>query len=434
HFDHWSLARRRLDLTGAGSAAEVLRLVAERLTGGEPADPVLVGYGFRDGTWPDRPSRAALDLVAAELPVVLSSNDLHSCWLNSAAFRRFGVAPTDDGLLREDAAMAVHNALDKGSDERLDRWAGEAAEAAAARGVVGIVELEWQFNPEIWARRVAAGVRSLRVECGFYPEHLDTALGLGLRTGDRLPDGDGLLTLGPLKLFLDGSLNTRTAYCHRPYPEPGDPDHDHGMLLLEPPELITQLRRTAAAGLECAVHAIGDRANTIALDGFEAARCGGRIEHAQLIRAEDVDRFARLGVVASVQPDHAVVDRDVADRHWPDRTDRAFPYADLLRSGATLRLGSDAPVSPLDPWQTIAAAVHRSADDRPSWHPEQEITARQALDASTRQGAAVRPGDPADLVITELDPLSASAEELRAMPVHGTMVAGRWTRRPDDLD
>lgn len=109
------------------------------------------------------------------------------------------------------------------------------------------------------------------------------------------------------------------------------------------------MRRAAAHGIEPAVHAIGDRANTVALDAFEAVRCRGRIEHAQLLSPEDLPRFARLGVTAGVQPRHATDDRDVADRHWAGRTERAFAYADLLAAGARLEFGSDAPVSPLDP-------------------------------------------------------------------------------------
>lgn len=430
HFGNWSSLRRQLDLTGTGSAADVIIAVAGRLAE-QPPDPVVVGYGFRDGTWPDKPSRAALDRVAPDRPVVLASNDLHCCWLNTAAFRHFGAAVTEDGVLREDATTPVYAGLDRAPDVQADRWAREAADDAAARGLVGIVELERQLNPVVWARRVAGGNRSLRVECGVYPPELAAALELGLRTGAPVPGGEGLLTMGPLKLFMDGSLNTRTAYCHERYPEPGDPKHDHGILLLEFDALVEQLQQATGYGLECAVHAIGDQANTIALDAFEKVGCPGRIEHAQLITRDDLPRFGRLGVIASVQPDHAVVDRDVADRHWPDRTERAFPYRDLLAAGATLRLGSDAPVSPLDPWLTIAAAVHRSADDRPSWHPEQELDIAAALDASTGGRARPEPGDVADLVITDLDPLTASSDQLRAMPVHATMIAGRSTWSSD---
>lgn len=428
HFDHWATARHRLDLTGADSAAATVRLVADRAAA---APTMIIGYGFRDATWPDRPTLAGLDRAAPPDSVVaLASNDLHCVWLNSAGFRRYGLEPTLDGLVRETPAFAVLQQVRDGDEERSDDQVAEAALAAAARGVVGIVELELQDNLAVWSRRVAAGIRSLRVECGVYPPQLAEAARLGLRTGRPLPDGGGLLTLGPYKIMSDGSLNTRTAACWDRYPEPTG-DHDHGVLQHDLADLTGLIREATEAGLDSAVHAIGDRANSVALQAFRAAGSRGRIEHAQLISDEDLPRFAELGVTASVQPDHLITDREVADQHWAGRTHRAFPLAGLLATGATLRLGSDAPVSPLDPWITIAAAVHRTAgNDQEPWHPEQRITVGDALNASSSDGrAVVRPGDPADLVITDLDPLTATAAQLRSMPVHGTLLGGDWTHR-----
>ncbi|HVC33608.1 MAG TPA: amidohydrolase family protein, partial [Chloroflexota bacterium] len=132
------------------------------------------------------------------------------------------------------------------------------------------------------------------------------------------------------------------------------------------------------------------------------------------------------------QPEHAMDDRDVADRLWAGRTRRAFVLRALLDAGAVLALGSDAPVAPLDPWIAIAAAVHRTRDDREPWHPEQEITLEEALLASmpaSRRSVAVQVGHPADLVGLDADPFTASPAELRAMPVAATMVAGHWTHR-----
>ena len=177
------------------------------------------------------------------------------------------------------------------------------------------------------------------------------------------------------------------------------------------------------------MHAIGDHANSLALDAFAATGARGRIEHAQLLTPDDLGRFAELGIVASVQPEHAVDDRDVADRYWAGRTSRAFAYRSLLDAGAGLVLGSDAPVAPLDPWITMAAAVHRSADGRPSWHPEQEIPFPVALAASAGSGGPIVVGRAADLVITDLDPAAVGPDRLRAMPVAGTMLGGRWTHR-----
>lgn len=271
------------------------------------------------------------------------------------------------------------------------------------------------------AAQAAAMVRA-RVEAGIYPGHLDRALAEGLRTGAALPGGDGLVTVGPLKVLIDGSLNTRTACCAEPYPDGSDVG-----LTVAPDELLALLRRATAAGFVPAVHAIGDRAVTTALDTFEALGAGGRIEHAQLVADADLPRFASLGVTASVQPEHAMDDRGVADVHWAGRTGRAFALRSLLDAGARLALGSDAPVSPLDPWRDIAAAVGRVRDGLPPWHPEQRIPVAEALTASARGQDRVRAGGRADLVAVDVDPWSAGPERLREMPVALTVLGGRAT-------
>ncbi|MEV5965281.1 amidohydrolase family protein [Kribbella sp. NPDC051952] len=229
--------------------------------------------------------------------------------------------------------------------------------------------------------------------------------------------------MGPLKVMTDGSLNTRTAYCHDPYPGLDD----YGLLVVPPEVLVPLMRKAHEHGIASTIHAIGDHANGLVLDAFETLGIGGTIEHAQLIAPADFPRFKQLGVAASVQPVHALDDRDVADRHWSGRTDRAFAFAGLLAAGAELRLGSDAPVAPLDPWLSMAAAVRRSDDGRESWHPEQEIPVTAALDASTRGGRTPVEGGTADLVVLDADPVTAGIDDLRTTPVHATLVAGQWT-------
>ncbi|MEV0381167.1 amidohydrolase family protein [Nonomuraea sp. NPDC050643] len=428
HFTQWVIRRRRIDLSGAASAAETLDLVRAALARDPlPAGGVLAGFGFRDALWPDAPTLRALDEVAPDIPVVLVSGDLHCGWVNSRAAARLGVAVDASGVVRESAwidspALAENGALSV-ADYR------DAAGAAARRGVVGIVDFENADNVRAWPERVAAGVTDLRVEASVWPDRLDDALARGLRTGAPL-DPDGLVTVGRLKVVVDGSLNTRTALCWEPYPglEPGSP-HACGVASVTPAELRGLLGRAHAGGIGAAVHAIGDRANAEVIDVFEELGLPGVIEHAQLVRAEDFPRFARLGLVASIQPEHAMDDRDVADRLWAGRTDRAFAFASLHAAGAVLRLGSDAPVAPLDPWQAIASAVTRSRGDRPAWHPAQRLPREVALASSARGRTGVSPGDPADLVILDLDPETAARDDLRAMPVAGTLLGGRWTWR-----
>jgi predicted amidohydrolase YtcJ len=433
HFSQYSLQSQRLDVSAARSAAEVAHRMAEAFDSDSPSP--LIGVGFRDGLWPDAPNVPALDAVCSA-PVVVVSGDLHSVWLNTAALARYGHPGHPTGLLREDDAFRVIGLLDSVSEDDIDAAAAIAAAGAASRGLVGIVDYEMTWNLGVWERRYDAGLRSLRVEFGIYTEFLDRAIEIGLRTGDRVND---LITVGNYKVLTDGSLNTRTAYNYDEYPGLEGTDHSHGMLVVPTDRLVPLMRKAASARIRSSVHAIGDHANTIALDAFEVVGGGGRIEHAQLVTEADLPRFARLGVAASVQPDHAMDDRDVAEKHWAGKTDRAFPLRSLLEAGATLLLGSDAPVSPLDPWSAIAAAVGRSRDGRAPWHPEQSISAAQAIAASTRSTVSV--GQPADLVVTDRDPLDAgdpttstvdavaAADRLRSTRVVATLLAGEFTHR-----
>ncbi|MFC8600123.1 amidohydrolase [Isoptericola sp. NPDC057191] len=454
HLTQWAMVRQRLDVSAATSAAHAAALVRDRLdraappTGGAP----LVGYGFRWATWPDEPAAELLDAVAGEVPVVLLSGDLHSAWASTAGLRFLGIAHHPTGLLREEEWMPASPRIVTVDDAVADALVADAARAAAERGVVGVVDFEVADNLTTWRRRVAAGWDGLRVRAGVWEQHLGGVLDAGLRTGDVLggPEGSDLVTQGPLKVISDGSLNTLTAFCFDAYAGVAGPD-THGVLNIATDQLVPLMARAHAGGLRCAIHAIGDRANALALDAFEASGARGSVEHAQLLRRADVDRFAALGVTASVQPEHAMDDRDVTEQLWPDRHDRAFPLAELRAAGVPLTLGSDAPVAPLDPWVAVAAAVTRSRDGRDPWHPEQRIDVRAALEASVDgRPLDLAVGGPADLAVLDADPLdvgheaghdvwhhggpgtgdpAALADALRATAVAGTIVAGRWTHR-----
>lgn len=435
HMVQWALGRQRLDLSGATSAAGVLGLVAQRV--GEGGDGPIVGYGFRDALWPDQPSRSALDAVSADRPVVLVSGDLHCGWLNTAGAQLLHARPSADGLVREGDWFRAAAHLDDLTITQGEDALRAALPALPARGVVGVVDLEMTDTLGDWSARIGAGYRDLRVEAGIYPDRLDAAIAAGRRTGAIVPGSQGLVQVGPLKILSDGSLNTRTAYCRHQYtsaPAAGTGDGagagGYGHLEFSAEQMVDLATRARRAGIAATIHAIGDLAVSTALDVFEQVGVGGRIEHAQLISTPDLDRFAALDVVASVQPEHAMDDRDLADQFWADRTARAFPLAALHRAGATLRLGSDAPVAPLDPWVSMAAAVGRARDGRPAWHPEQRLDPLVALAASTRGRERVAAGDVADLVLIEQDPLTAGPQALRTMKVSATMLAGRWTYGP----
>lgn len=432
HVAQWAMTRQRLDLAGAASAAQAVAMVVERLRTAPPPDgAMLVCFGYRDGLWPVAPTAALLDDAMAQAglpptPVVAVCGDLHSAWLSTPAMARLGVASSCPGVVREDDWFPLMGRLDAVGQDRLDAWVHEAADAAAARGVVGVVDYELADNLADWRRRIGAGTTGLRVAAGVWREHLDGAVAHELATGDVLPWTGGLLTLGSLKVISDGSLNTRTAFCHDPYPGLTGADA-HGVLNVGTDELVPLMAKAARAGIHCAIHAIGDRANGLALDAFAASGARGSIEHAQLLDDADVARFVALGVAASVQPEHAMDDRDVVDLYWADRAARTFPLRRLHEAGVRLLLGSDAPVAPLDPWYAISAAVDRAKDGREPWHPEQALPARVALAASVRSRVAV--GQVADLAVLDADPLTVRGDALRTMPVAATLLAGRWTHR-----
>ncbi len=427
HFTQHVIRRRRIDLSTTRSAREVIDTVLRARADGWPlTDGILMGYGFRDGLWPEPASLDALDGAISDIPVVLVSGDLHCGWMNRAAAARLGAAVDETGLLREGPWIEILHSFDQSGDLPLQAYR-EAADAAAARGVVGIVEYEKTDNVAEWSARVDAGVTALRVDAAFWPDRLEQVIAEGWRTGRQI-DAQGLVTFGRLKVVVDGSLNTRTAWCWDPYPGM-DPAHPHACGLESVPvsELRRLLERARGAGIEAAVHAIGDRANSEVLDTFAALDMRGVIEHAQLVRTDDFVRFAELGLIASVQPEHAMDDRDVADHHWAGRTHRAFAFGSLHRAGARLRLGSDAPVAPLDPWISLAAATARSRGDRDPWHPSERLPLDVALDASVRTSLAV--GQAADLVLTDRDPAASDRDQLREMPVAATLLGGRFTHR-----
>ena len=286
---------------------------------------------------------------------------------------------------------------------------------AAALGVVGVVELEYGESVDAWADRIYDGVDLLRVRRGVYPDALDTVVAAGLRTGDRWVEGRD--AAGDL---LDGGRSDH----QRRFAQ-----HAHGVVRAPVRRRVGQRRaqpdargaarlmaRATEHGLRTAVHAIGDAACHNAVAAYAQTGARGSIEHAQLMTREDVTEMARLGVTASVQPAHLLDDRDVTELIWPDRAERCFPLRWMADDGVELAMGSDAPVSPLDPWLTIAAAVHRSADERPAWHPEQALTVKEALAASVDGQGSVHAGARADLVLLDADPLdpSGTAEDQAA--------------------
>ena len=424
HLGQWTLSSQRLDLVGSRSVEEVFSRLQTKMV--ETPGVPIVGWGHRPAWWEEQPSVLALDQVTGTLPVVLISGDGHHAWMNTAAMRALDLSERD-AMIAEGEWFRVYPRLEElvGSEGTAPAAYLQTMRDAAAKGVVGVVDLEFDQTLAAWPARTAAGAELLRVRVGAYADTLAEFLAAGVRTGEPIPGAGPLVTMGPLKIISDGSLNTRTAWCCTPYL-----DGLSGAPNLSSEGLRGLMAAASHNGLEMAIHAIGDAAVTEALDAYADTGATGSIEHAQLMAHADAARMAALGIRASVQPAHLLDDRDLTEAIWPDRTDRCFALRWLLDAGVEMVLGSDAPVSALDPWEAIAAAVHRSNDDRAPWHPEHSLTLLEALAASTDGLGTVAAGHPADLVLLDADPLVSGssleqAKAMRSMTVAGTWVAGR---------
>lgn len=425
HLGQWTESSQRLDLTGTHSVEEVLDRVTAR--GAAAPDGPIVGWGHRSATWARQPTVSDLDSVTGGRPVVLISGDGHNAWLSSAALDWLGL-PARDGVVQEGEwfrAYARLGALGDGEGASPAAYL-QTLRDAAAKGIAGLVDLEFDQSLSAWPEREAVGVELLRIKVGAYIDTLSEFVAAGVSTGDPLPGCGPLVTMGSLKVIFDGSLNTRTAWCCDPYVD----GSGTGAANLPAGNLRGLLTHAHEHGMEAAIHAIGDAAAHEALNAFEATGATGSIEHAQLIRREDSRRMGRLGIRASVQPAHLIDDRELTEMVWPDRTHRCFALRWLLDDGVDVVLGSDAPVSPLDPWANMAAAVHRGAAGQEPWHPEHTITVHEALASSTNGLGTVAPGHPADLALLDADPLPTGssyeqARALRAMTVAATWVNGR---------
>ncbi len=451
HFLAYSRSLSKVNLDGVRSKEEALRIVAERAGESEPGRWV-VGGGWNNNLWspPSYPTRRDLDRAAPHNPVYLDRKDLHSCWVNSLALERAGIkrdtpdppgaaigrdeAGEPSGMLYESATMLVRRAISETPEDALTAMR-RGFEVLAGMGIVGFHNPEGPEAFEAFQRLDAAGALKMRVVMLLALYRLDEAIRMGLRTGF----GSERLRTGPVKIFSDGSLGSMTAQMLTPYESyPGN----YGIATIPQEELENAISRAAEAGIPAAVHAIGDAANRRVLDAFEKVdRLPGlprRIEHAQLLHPDDIPRFARLGVVASMQPLHAVSDMQTADRLWGDRARYSYAWRSLLDAGALLAFGSDAPVETPDPFAGIHAAVTRqNADGLPEggWYPEERLTVEEAVRAYT--DGAVRsapylphvtgtltPGSAADLLILDRDIFAIDPSEIKDARPSMTMIGG----------
>jgi predicted amidohydrolase YtcJ len=457
HFKWFAQALHSVDVE-TPTAEEAVERVAARAAASAPGEWVT-GSGWNHNVWGAGgfPDFRPLDRAAPRNPVCLEAKNGHALWVNSAALNAAGIGlDTRDpdggqivhgrdggpsGVLLENAMRLVQAVIPAPGPAELARLMKAAQAAAHAVGLTGIHDFDSTLAFEAFQEMESRGELALRVLKGIPHEQLSAAVSLGLRTGF----GGAMLKLGPLKMFADGALGPQTAWMIAPF----EGTWSVGIPRLSEEQIAADVRRANAAGIACAVHAIGDAACRVVLDSFERAASGGgaapgelrnRIEHAQLLHPDDIGRFARLGIIASMQPLHATSDMLIADRYWGERSRGAYAWKSLLDAGALLAFGSDCPVEVCNPFAGIHAAVtRRRADGSPGeagWRPEQKLTVEQAVRAYT-VGAAwaagreaelgtIEAGKRADLTVLDADIFAIDAHEIRNVKAAATMVDGRF--------
>lgn len=464
HISSLGASLRSVDLTGAASETEAAQRV-QQFSGDDPAadQSWIQGRGWNQVLWPERqfPDRRSLDAVAPNRPVALSRVDGHATWVNSKALALAGIdASTPDpeggqiirdrsgepsGVLVDNAMDLVFEAIGVASLEAVEADIVRGLEAAAATGLTSVHDAGVSAQ-EIQAYRnlQAAGRLPIRV----YPmlSVLDPDNDPLLAEGPFRSE-DGMLHVRSVKISADGALGSRGAALHRDYSDM--PDHT-GLLLLSDEELSQHIGRSAQAGFQVNVHAIGDLANTRVLEKFADINQSPkiraqrhRVEHAQILRPQDINQFAKLDVIASIQPTHATSDKNMAeDRLGASRLEGAYAWNTLLRSQARLAGGSDFPVEPANPLYGLHAAVTRTdreGEPLGGWRPEEKLSRADALSLFTEWAAyagheeeflgRLAPGFAADFVLVKDDFFAQSEQAIWQNEVLATVVAGKVVYR-----
>ena len=462
HFIDGGVQLSSVDLRPATSPEDFVRRLAAYATEKRPGE-WIVGGEWDHERWERAPlpRREWIDSVTPNNPVLLYRLDGHMALANGAALRVAQVGPeTRDvrggiilrdprtrrptGILKDEAMQLVYGVIPPTTDAERDAALRRAMAHAASRGVTGIVSVASQTSdpwPELRAylRAREAGTLTVRV-----------ALYFPLREWRRVADtvarigrGDDQVWIGGVKGYMDGSLGSSTALFYEPYT---DDRSTTGVLVTPEDSLRRWIGAADSAGLQVAVHAIGERANGLLLDIYDSvARAHGprdrrfRIEHAQHLRRSDIARLARMGVIASMQPSHEPDDgRWAQKRIGPERIKTTYAFRSLLDRRAHLAFGSDWSVAAMDPILGISAAVtRRTLDGRNpgGWIPEEKITVGDALRAYTagnaygvfaeRRRGRIAPGYLADLVLLDRDLTRIPVETIEQAKVEATVAGGR---------
>jgi predicted amidohydrolase YtcJ len=450
----------QVNLTDAASPQEFVRRIAAQVSK-TPKGEWILGGRWDETKWPrpELPSKELVDPATSDTPIFVERYDGHQSLANSAAMKLAGVnAKTADvpggvivrdtsgnpsGIFKDAAQELINKAIPPMSHERRMRAARRALEHAASLGVTSMQHMNPEFaDVAVYSELGEKGELTTRI----YAAPMETNWRDQAKVGIRHAWGSSYLRLGAVKGYADGSLGSRTAYMFEPF---ADDPGNRGLLSdeMHPPSAMRdRLMQADAAGLQLRVHAIGDRAISMMLDifgeienkhGYHDQRFA--IEHAQHMAQKGFERFAKLHVIASMQPYHAIDDGRWAEKPLGhNRARYSYPWRSFLDHGVTLAFGSDWPVAPLNPMLGLYAAVTRATLDGKNpngWVPEEKITLSEAVEAYTMGSAfaefqehakgSITPGKLADMVVLSDNIFDLKPDAIRNVRVETTIVGGK---------
>jgi predicted amidohydrolase YtcJ len=449
-----------VQLQDAASPEEFARRIGERART-TPKGEWVTGGDWDEQKWspPNLPTKELIDPVTPETPVWVNRHDGHESLANSVTLQLANItSKTPDppggeivrdsqgnptGVLRDAAQELVSKVMPPMSRDHRLKSIHRALEYAASLGVTSLQHMNPEYDDvKAYAALEEQGALTARI----YVAPMETGWKDQAKIGVRHAFGTSFLRMGAVKGYADGSLGSETAYFFDPYT---DAPNSRGLLSdeMHPPSAMRQqLQGADAAGLQLCVHAIGDQAISMILDIFEhIEKANGkrdrrwRIEHSQHMAAKDFARYARLGVIASVQPYHAIDDgRWAENRIGPERIKRTYAFRTFLESGVRLAFGTDWPVAPLSPMWGIYAAVTRATLDgknRGGWVPEQKLTVAESVEAYTlgsayaefqeKEKGSITPGKLADFVVLSDDIFKIPPAAIKDVKVEATFVGGK---------
>ena len=449
-----------VQLKDAASPQEFAERIAERVKK-TPKGEWITGGDWDEQKWspPNLPSKELIDVATPNTPVFVNRYDGHESLANSVTLRLANItAKTPDppggqivrdaqgnptGVLRDAAQELVAKVMPPMSHSHRMRAIHQAMEHAASLGVTSAQDMNPSYEDvKAYSELEERNELTLRI----YVAPIETDWKDQAKIGIRHAFGTAFLRMGAVKGYADGSLGSETAYFFDPYT---DDSKSHGLLSDEmhpPSAMLQRLKAADAAGLQLCVHAIGDRAISMILDMFgQIEKSNGkrdrrwRIEHSQHMAAKDFARYARLGVIASVQPYHAIDDGRWAEKRiGAERIKRTYAFRTFLDNGVRLAFGTDWSVAPLSPMWTIYAAVTRATLDGKNpegWVPEQKLTVPQAVEAYTmgsayaefqeKEKGSITPGKLADFVVLSDDIFHIPPAQIKNVKVEATYVGGK---------